>query len=144
MDTLDKIKAGLPALREELKDPDKLSNIYKFSFNFYREDAKNVGMAFFLGELWVESIFFSIFLFIDLQTADKVFEMLLGDRQHIPQIREFLKEQKSFKNIGKDQWTSIYDFSMQVGPNFEGYDPDDGTCMIWWFFVFRIFVIFIS
>lgn len=47
MDTLDKIKAGLPALRDELKDPEKLTNIYKFSFNFYREDAKSVGMFIF-------------------------------------------------------------------------------------------------
>lgn len=47
MDTLDKIKAGLPALRDELKDTEKLTNIYKFSFNFYREDAKSVGMLVF-------------------------------------------------------------------------------------------------
>lgn len=74
-------------------------------------------------------VFQSINYYIDLQTADKVFEMLLGDRQHIPQIREFLRDQKTYKNISKDQWMSIYDFSMQVGPKFDGYDPDDGTCM---------------
>lgn len=75
-------------------------------------------------------VFFCLSInFIDLQTADKVFEMLLGDRRHIPQIREFLRDQKTYKNISKDQWMSIYDFSMQVGPKFDGYDPDDGTCM---------------
>jgi len=105
MDNIEKIKAGLPSLREQLKDPEKLSSIYKFSFNFYREDAK----------------------YVDLETADRVFEMLLVDKLHIPQIREFLKEQSTYKNIGKDQWMSIYDFSMMVGPKLEGYNSDDGT-----------------
>lgn len=43
MDNLEKIKAGLPGLREQLKDPEKLRLFYQFSFNFYREEAKYVG-----------------------------------------------------------------------------------------------------
>jgi hypothetical protein len=44
MDNLEKIKAGLPGLREQLKDLEKLRLFYQFSFNFYREEAKYVGM----------------------------------------------------------------------------------------------------
>lgn len=52
LDTLEKIKAHLPKLREELKDEHKLKQIYKFSFTFYRDPespGKNLGK--FLSQL---------------------------------------------------------------------------------------------
>lgn len=46
LDTIEKIKAQLPTLREELKDDEKLKQIYKYSFTFYKDPdipGKNLG-----------------------------------------------------------------------------------------------------
>lgn len=47
LDTLEKIKANLPTLRNDLNDYQKLTQIYKFSFTFYRDPdfpGKNLGL----------------------------------------------------------------------------------------------------
>jgi hypothetical protein len=38
VDTLEKIKGKFGMMRDELKDPTKLKEIYKYAFNFAKED----------------------------------------------------------------------------------------------------------
>jgi hypothetical protein len=46
VDSIEKLKAKLPQLREDLTDPFKFKEIYRYAFNFMKEDEKSrtVGM----------------------------------------------------------------------------------------------------
>jgi hypothetical protein len=41
VDSIEKLKAKLPQLREDLTDPVKFKEIYRYAFNFMKEDQKS-------------------------------------------------------------------------------------------------------
>jgi len=118
VDDVESLKRCLPSLKSELSDPAILREIFKYSFQFYKEtkEAKS----------------------LDIALVDVVLELLIPNNTHIPQFRKYLKEQSEYKVINLDQWMNILNFSTEIGPNFEGY-TDDGEC---WPTLFDNFVIF--
>jgi len=115
VDSLEGAKGILPLIRSELSDPALFREIFKFSFSFYKEkkDSK----------------------VLDLDLVDALLDLLLKERLHVPQFREFLKNQTEYKFINLDQWMNILNFSNDIGPEFEGYS-DDGE----WPVLFDLFV----
>lgn len=85
LDTLEKIKAQIPALREELNDEQKLAQVYKFAFNFYKDpesSSKNLGGVYFRTCLTVK----------DLETAKEAVNLLLNNRRHIDKLQKYLAQ----------------------------------------------------
>jgi len=103
LDSIDKIKARIPALRAELDEVDTFKDIYKFSFNFYRETKEKKG--------------------IDCEVAVNLLQVLMQGRVHVDKFTAFLQNQSSYKVINADQWELFYEFSTTVQSDFRDYDP---------------------
>ena len=84
LDSLAAIEAHIPVWRADLENPDKLKNIYIFSFNFYKEspDKKNIG-CFSLEPIADSS---------DIETSCAVIDLLLSKRPHISNLLNFLRK----------------------------------------------------
>jgi len=106
LDSVEKIKAKLDSFREELNDKEKFNSIYRFSFDFYKDQKEKKT--------------------IDLELVDTMLRILIPDKPHISKFRKFLKKQKQYKVVNLDQWVSIYQFSSSIGPEFLEYE-DDGA-----------------
>jgi len=105
LDSVEKIKARLDSFREELQDKEKLNQIYRFSWDFYKEGKERKT--------------------IDLELVDSMLQILIPNHTHISHIRKYLnKKQKQYKVITFDQWMGILDFSNTVGPEFNEWDED--------------------
>jgi len=74
LDSIDKIKLKLQSFREELTNQETLKKIYRFSFDFYKEEREKKT--------------------IDLELVDSILEILVPEKPHIAQFRKYLKKQK--------------------------------------------------
>jgi len=104
LDSVDKIKGNLNKFRDELKNEEKLSKIYQFAFNFFKDDPDKKHL--------------------DVASADEVWRQILGNRAHVSKFRTFIKQQTQHKAISKDLWVMFFDFSRQVKEDFSNYDSD--------------------
>jgi len=103
-DSIDKIRGKFGMMREEMEDPNKLKEIYRFAFNFAKDDPEKK--------------------VIDIELADGMLELLLKDRPHVAKFRKFLHQQKSYKVINVDQWMSFFEFSRAIKDDFSDYDEN--------------------
>lgn len=103
-DTIDKLKAKLPALRSELESTSGFKNVYEFSFQFAKEpNAKALA----------------------LDTAIAMWKVLLTDKwSFTDDWCEFLQE-KHGKAISNDTWSQVLEFKTQVGSNLKSYNAND-------------------
>uniref|UniRef100_A0A7S4IIV1 Defective in cullin neddylation protein n=1 Tax=Vannella robusta TaxID=1487602 RepID=A0A7S4IIV1_9EUKA len=110
-DNLAKLKACLKQFPEELKDAQKFKEIYEFAFLWSRESTdKKV---------------------LDIETALEMLELLLDEETYpfIGPFCTFLKEQKSYKGVNKDQWVSLLEFCKTIDQDFGNYD-ENGSCKL--------------
>merc|ERR1712216_573113 len=101
-ETLGAVKAKLPAMKEELKDPAVYKDFYTFCFDFNKEQEQHKYLA--------------------LDVAVQVWELLLEARY--PMLDKwvtFLNEEHA-KPIQKDVWQLFLDFTIQVKLDCSNYD----------------------
>jgi hypothetical protein len=105
LDSIEKIKAKLSYFREEIEDLEKGKVIYRFAWDFYKEGKEKKS--------------------IDLELIDSMLQILIPNRPHISLIRKYLKKQKQYKVLNLDQWISILEFSVTIGPEYQEWENDE-------------------
>eukprot|EP00026_Physarum_polycephalum_P013126 Phypoly_transcript_13498.p1 GENE.Phypoly_transcript_13498~~Phypoly_transcript_13498.p1 ORF type:complete len:279 (+),score=56.62 Phypoly_transcript_13498:134-970(+) len=104
VDNISKLKGQLSNFRKDLDDQAKFKEIYRFAFGFAKERESKI---------------------IDLQTADALLALVLGSRyQHTEPLRQFLKEQTTYKSVNLDQWMNILEFSRSIKADLSNYDEN--------------------
>jgi len=104
VDSLPKLKAQLTTFKEELDDISKYKDIYRYAFNFAKEEDQKI---------------------LDLSLADAMLELVMGTRYfHGPNIRTFLTQQTTYKCLNMDQWLSILEFSRTIKDDMSNYDEN--------------------
>ena len=101
-DTAAKIKSKIPELRKELEDERGFKDVYEFSFGFAKEPNQKS---------------------LPLEIACTMWKVLLtGKWALVDEWCEFLEKDHG-KPITHDTWSQALEFSRQIGPDLEGYDP---------------------
>jgi DCN1-like protein 1/2 len=101
-DTVASLKEKVPALRKEMDDVAIFKNVFEYSFDFAKEE---------------------IHKSLPLETAAAMFRVLLNEKW--PLVDEWcgFLERANVKTVTRDTWNQILEFSKQISPNMEGYDP---------------------
>lgn len=103
-DNLSKLKGQMTNFRRDLEDHVKFKDIYRFAFGFAKERESKI---------------------LDLPTADALLALVLGNRyQHTEPLRQFLKEQTTYKSVNLDQWMNILEFSKSIKADLSNYDEN--------------------
>jgi len=103
-DTIDKIKMQIPRLKKELEDSTKFQAIYRFAFQFAKENEQKC---------------------IGIEIAQGLLNLLIVDRYPVAKsFIEYLKEQDQYKVVNADQWASLLEFCKAIQPDFSNYDEN--------------------
>lgn len=107
VDSIQKVQAKLPVWREFLNiDHESFKEIYQYSF-FFSSSGKRQ---------------------LEIEIAEELLVLLLGDNCHSAKFSEFLQQQKNYKVLNLDQWMGFLEFAKVIGSfdaDFEGYDVQD-------------------
>jgi len=104
VDNLSKLKNHLNTFKKDLDDQAKFKDIYRFAFGFAKERESKI---------------------LDLPTADALIALVLANRYpHTEPLRQFLKEQTTYKSINQDQWMNILEFSKSIKADLSNYDEN--------------------
>lgn len=101
-DSMDKLRARLPALRAELGDQHKFRDIYNFAYLFSREKGQKC---------------------VQQDVALAVWQLLVPPARWslMPDWCQFLAERHN-RAISRDTWAQLLDFMQNVRPDFSNYD----------------------
>uniref|UniRef100_A0A6B2LFB8 Defective in cullin neddylation protein n=1 Tax=Arcella intermedia TaxID=1963864 RepID=A0A6B2LFB8_9EUKA len=114
--SLEALKEAIPKLRNQINNTLMFPEIYKFAFNFYKENPQHKS--------------------IGLDVADMVLELVAQNKAHIAKFRKFLVKQKEYKSINMDQWVNLMDFSQSVDEDLSDYDAESAS----WPFIIDLYV----
>jgi len=105
VDSTEKLAAKRKAFEDELANPQKFKEIYKFAFYWAKNPEQKI---------------------IDIETAVAMLTLLTEGRNypHASAFLEFLQEQDSYRSVNADQWMSFLDFATTVSPDFKNYDEN--------------------
>ncbi|KAH7728042.1 RP42 protein [Aphelenchoides avenae] len=101
VDSLDKLKAKMPKLNDEIKDQTAFRNFYQFTFQYAKAVAQRS---------------------LDLETAVAYWQLVFaGSDPRVDTWVDFLRA-NSVKGIPKDTWNLFLDFLYNVKPDCSNYD----------------------
>jgi len=106
VDSIDKLKAKVPELRTELRDPGKWREIYNYAYSFSREKGQKC---------------------VQLDTALGMWHLLFSeDRswQYLDDWVSFLQTHHANRAISKDTWVQLFEFVKNIKPDFSNFDAD--------------------
>lgn len=101
VDSLEKLKAKMPKLNDEIKDQTAFRNFYQFTFQYAKAVAQRS---------------------LDLETAVAYWQLVFaGSDQRVDTWVDFLRT-NNVKGIPKDTWNLFLDFLYTVKPDCSNYD----------------------
>lgn len=104
-DCIGKLQDKLDYLRSLLNDPATFKSIFRFAFDFAKEENQRS---------------------LDMDTAKIMLTLLLGGQWPLQSsFTQFLEQQQGrYKVINKDQWCNVLEFSRSIHPDLSNYDED--------------------
>jgi len=109
VDSLAKLKTQLTNFRKDLDDAAKFKEIYRYAFVYSKEKEQKI---------------------IDLATADALIGLVLANKPHSETLRQYLKEQTTYKSLNQDQWMNILEFSKSIKADLSNYDENSAWPVI--------------
>uniref|UniRef100_A0A383VM88 Defective in cullin neddylation protein n=1 Tax=Tetradesmus obliquus TaxID=3088 RepID=A0A383VM88_TETOB len=113
-DSLDKLRAKLPELRAELRDPARFQEVYSFAFGWAREKGQKC---------------------LQIETALAMWQLLYADDRHWQYIDDWCEFLQAHHNraISKDTWVQLFQFTRDtwvqlfqftrlIKPDFSNFD----------------------
>jgi len=64
---------------------------------------------------------------VDIETAATMVELVLSKGPHTKKFVDFLKQNKTYKVINKDQWLCFLEFSKMIKPDFSNHDGSEAS-----------------
>lgn len=104
VDTIEKLRKVLSGLQSEITNPDAFRDFYTFSFQYCLTEPRQKTL--------------------DVETACQMLELVLGGQPHLSSFTKFLQEQKEYKVLTLDQWTSYLRFCEEINPDLSNYDEN--------------------
>lgn len=104
-DCIAKLQSKLEYLRSFLADPVTFKSIFRFAFDFAKEENQRS---------------------LDIDTAKIMLTLLLGGQWPLQSsFTQFIEQQQGrYKVINKDQWCNVLEFSRTIHPDLTNYDED--------------------
>ncbi|KAL8570288.1 DCN1-like protein 5 [Nucella lapillus] len=103
-DSISKLRAKLDFLRSLLNDPVTFKSIFRFAFEFAKEDNQRS---------------------LDKDTAKQMLTLLLGGLWPLQSsFNQFLEQSTRYQVMNKDQWCNVLEFSRSISCDLKNYDED--------------------
>lgn len=107
VDSLSKLKKGLPELEKEVNTPENFQDFYSYAFRYCLTEEKQKT--------------------VDIESVCELLNLVLGSQfqSKVDLLIEYLKIQSDYKVINLDQWMGFLRFCKEISfPDLENYDAD--------------------
>ncbi|KAL3535033.1 hypothetical protein ACH5RR_003494 [Cinchona calisaya] len=113
VDTISKLKKSLSNLETEVSNPENFDDFYVFAFRYCLTEEKQKC--------------------IDIESTCVLLDIVLGSkyRSQVEYFTKYLKSQKEYKAVNKDQWINFLRFCQEISfPDLENYDSNHAWSLI--------------
>ncbi|CAI0542514.1 unnamed protein product, partial [Linum tenue] len=111
--TILKLVKALSELKKEAESPENFEDFYLFAFKYCLTEEKQKG--------------------VDIESSCELLKIVLGSQFHsqVDSLVEYLKVQKDYKVINKDQWMGFLRFCKEISfPDMANYDENQAWPLI--------------
>jgi hypothetical protein len=138
VDSIEALKAKIPTLLQEFKNPALFKSLYAWSFDFAREEKKNAG-AFALSPALYQTDHHA-----DLAMAQNFWELLLADKFPLLNVwNKFLETKSTLKVVTRDMYLMLYEFARNIKSDMSNYD-DSGVFVFLAVCLFLLMLLFVA